>query len=174
MMTPLCRPPRRGGHLVEFALVFPMLMVLIAGLAVCGMFISAYQQAAYLAREGARFASVHAGGYATENATAITQGALPNVTSSYITTNVVQPNAVNLDATQLQVTVKFNTSSGSFDWDDTANNGNRMPYSTTTTNGTTYNVTNTVSVTVSYQYVPVWFLMDPLTVTSTSVMPVCY
>jgi Flp pilus assembly protein TadG len=173
-MRLLSKPRRRGANLVEFGVVFPMLMVLVAGLAVCGMLLSAYQQAAYLAREGARFASVHAGVYKTENATAISQGTLPDVTSSYIATNVVQAQAVNLDPTQLQVTVTFNTSAGSFSWDDTANNGNRMPYSTKSTNGTTYNVTNTVSVTISYQYVPVWYLTAPVTVTSTSVMPVCY
>jgi Flp pilus assembly protein TadG len=165
---------RRGTHLVEFSLVFPLLMVLTAGMVVCALNVAAYQQAAYLAREGARFASVHAGVYQTENASAISAGTLPNVTSTYITTNVITPKAVNLDTTQLQVAVNFNTSAGSFGWDDTTNNGGRMPYSTTTNNGTTYNVTNTVSVTVTYQYVPVWYLTGPVTVTSTSVMPVCY
>jgi hypothetical protein len=72
------------------------------------------------------------------------------------------------------VTINFNTSNGSFAWDDTDNNGNRWPYSPRTVNGTTYSETNTVSVTVTYTFVPEWFLAGPITITSTSVMPVCY
>jgi Flp pilus assembly protein TadG len=168
------RSRRRGAHLVEFALVFSVTMVLLAGMAVCALNVFAYQQVAYLAREAARYAAVHAGQYQKENAAAITAGTLPNVTDSYLTTNVVQASAVNLDPSQLQVAVNFNTSSGSFDWDDTANNGDRWPYSAKTVNDTTYNETNTVSVTVTYTYVPVWFLPNAITVTSTAVMPVCY
>ncbi len=99
---------------------------------------------------------------------------MPNVTSDYITKNVVQANAVNLDPSSLSVTVNFNTSSGSYGWDDTANNGNRWPYSTTTINSQTYNETNTVSVTVTYQWVPEWYLSGPITLTSTAIMPVSY
>jgi hypothetical protein len=133
-----------------------------------------YQQMAYLAREAARYAAVHAGEYQQENAAAITAGTLPNVTSSYLTTNIVQANAVSLDTSSLQVAVKINTSNGSYDWDDTANNGQRWPYSLETINGTTYSLTNTVSVTLTYQWVPEWFLAGPLTLTSTAVMPLCY
>jgi Flp pilus assembly protein TadG len=165
---------RRGAHLVEFSLVFGVLMVLLAGLAVCVLNVFSYQQVAYLARETARYAAVHAGQYQQENAAAITAGTLPNVTDSYLTTNVTQASAVNLDLSQLQVAINFNTSSGSYDWDDTTNNGDRWPYSTRTVNGTAYNETNTVSVTVTYTYYPVWYLSDPITVTSTAVMPVCY
>jgi Flp pilus assembly protein TadG len=168
------RPRRRGAHAVEFAIVAPLVLVLLIGLVVCAVAISDYQQTASLAREAARFAAVHAGYYQKDNASAINQGALPNVTSSYIATNVVQGRAVNLDPSQLQVTVKFNTSAGSFDWDDTANNGNRWPYSTTKVNGTTYNETNTVSVTVTYTYSPAWFLSGSIRLTSTAVVPVCY
>jgi hypothetical protein len=166
---------RRGAHLVECALVFSLTMVLLAGLAICAMNVFCYQQTAYLARETARFASVHAGQYLQENAAAITAGTLPSVDSNYLTTNIAQARAVNLDTTQLSVTVNFNTSSGSFGWDDTANNGDRWPYSAVTrSDGTSYNETNTVSVTVTYTYNPVWFLSGPITVTSTAVMPVCY
>ena len=79
-----------------------------------------------------------------------------------------------MDPSQLQVSVKFNTSSGTYDWDDTANNGKRWPYSTTTVNNKTYNETNTVSVTVTYTYTPAWLLGSSVTLTSTAVVPVCY
>jgi Flp pilus assembly protein TadG len=165
---------RRGAHLVESAFVFPIVMLLVAGLMVGAMGVFRYQEMAYLAREAARFAAAHGGQYQKENAAAITQGTLPNVTSAYITSNVVQANAVNLDTSQLQVTVNFNTTSGGYGWDDTTHNGSRWPYSPVTVNGTTYNATNTVSVTVTYQWIPEWFLVGPITLTSTSVMPMCY
>jgi Flp pilus assembly protein TadG len=168
------RSRRRGAHLVETALVFPIVMLLVAGLVVGAMGVFRYQQTAYLAREAARYAAVHGGQYQKDNAAAIAKGTLPNVTSAYLTTNIVQANASNLDPSQLQVAVNFNTSSGTYSWDDTAGNGNRWPYSSQTISGTTYNVTNTVSVTVTYQWIPEWFLTGPITLTSTSVMPMCY
>jgi Flp pilus assembly protein TadG len=167
------RRRRRGAHLVECAFVFPITFLLLAGLVVLAMGVFRYQQTAYLAREAARYAAVHAGQYQKENA-AITQGTLPNVTSDYITTNVVQASAINLDPSALTVSVKFNTTGGSYDWDDTANNGQRWPYSPVTVNGTTYNATNTVSVTITYQWMPEWGLAGPITMTSTAVVPVCY
>lgn len=165
---------RRGAHLVESAFIFPVVMLLVAGLMVGAMGVFRYQETAYLAREAARYAAVHGGQYQKDNAAAIAQGTLPNVTSAYITTNIVQANASSLDPSQLQVTVNFNTTSGSYSWDDTTDNGNRWPYSTVTVNGTNYNATNTVSVTVTYQWIPEWFLIGPITLTSTSVMPMCY
>jgi Flp pilus assembly protein TadG len=168
------RPRRRGAHLVETAFVFPVLAGLLLSLIVGAMGVFRYQEVAYLAREAARFAATHAGQYQKENAAAIAAGTLPNVTDSYLTTNIVQAKAVNLDTSQLQVTVNFNTASGSFDWDDTADNGSRWPYSPASVNGTNYSTTNTVSVTVTYQWYPEWLLGGSYTLTSTSVVPVCY
>jgi Flp pilus assembly protein TadG len=165
---------RPGAHLVECAVVFPLTFVLVVGMMVCAMGVFRYQQMAYLAREAARYAAVHAGQYQQENVAAIRDGTLPDVTSAYLTTNIVRAKAVSLDTSNLQVDVKFNTSSGSYDWDDTADNGQRWPYSPRTINDTTYSETNTVSVTVSYQWVPEWFLGGPITISSTAVMPVCY
>jgi hypothetical protein len=56
-----------------------------------------YQQMAHLAREAARYAAAHAGQYQAENAAAIAQGTLPNVTADYITQQIVQANATALD-----------------------------------------------------------------------------
>ena len=165
---------RRGAHLVECAFIFSVLMLLLIGLVVGAFGVFRYQQMAYLAREAARYAAVHGGQYQKENAAAIAAGTLPNVTSAYITTNIVQGNAVGLDPSALSVAVNFNMSSGSYSWDDTANNGARWPNSPRTVNGTTYNDTNTVSVTVTYQWAPEWFFAGPITITSTAIMPMCY
>jgi Flp pilus assembly protein TadG len=169
-----CRSRRRGAHLVECAFVFSLTFLLIAGLMVCAMGVFRYQQMSFLARVAARYAAVHAGQYQQENAAAITAGTLPDVTSDYITENVVKAHGVILDPSALTVTVNFNTVNGSYGWDDTANNGDRWPYSEQTVNGTNYCATNTVSVTVTYQWVPEWWLSGPITMGSTAVMPVCY
>jgi Flp pilus assembly protein TadG len=168
-------PKRRGGaHLVECAFVYPVLFILVLGLLIGGMGVYRYQQVAHLAREAARFASVHGGQYQQENAALIQKGTLPNVNDAYITTNIVNANAASMDPTQLQVSITFNTSSGSFDWDNTSRNGNRWPSSQKTIGDTTYSETNTVSVTITYTWWPEAFLVGPITLTSTSVMPMCY
>jgi Flp pilus assembly protein TadG len=165
---------RSGAHAVECAIIFPIVLFFIVSIIVGGMGIFRYQQVCYLAREGARYAVVHAGQYQQENAAAIQSGALPNVDDNYLLTNVIMPNASNLDPSSLTVGINFNLSSGSYDWDDTANNNNRWPNAPKTVNGTTYNETNTVSVTVTYTWFPELYLFGPITLTSTSVMPVCY
>jgi Flp pilus assembly protein TadG len=168
------RAHRRGAHTIECAFIFPITFALLAGLVVFAMGVFRYQQMAYLAREAARYAAVHAGQYQLENAAAIAQGKLPNVTDAYIAKQVVQANAFSLDPSALTVAVRFNTAGGSYDWDDTVNNGQRWPYSSATVDGTNYSNTNTVSVAVTYQWVPELFVAGPITITSTAVMPVCY
>src|SRR5262245_805380 len=100
---------RRGAHLVECAIIFNLVLVLLIGLVVGAMGVFRYQQMAYLAREAARYAAVHGGQYQRENAAAITQGTLPNVTSDYIKQNVILGRASNLDASQLRVNITINT-----------------------------------------------------------------
>ena len=173
---PLTHGPQRrnGAHTVECAIVLPLVFFFILGMAVGGMGISRYQQTAYLAREAARYASTHAGQYQQENAAAISAGTLPNVNEDYIVNNFVKANATAMDPAYLTVSVSFNTSSGSYHWDDTTDNGQRWPYSQVTKNGATYQETNTVSVTVTYQWIPELYLVGPINLSSTSVMPVAY
>jgi Flp pilus assembly protein TadG len=167
-------PRRRGVHAVECAVVYWLVMLLVAGVMVLAMGVFRYQEMAYLAREAARFAAVHGGQYQQENAAAIDAGTLPNVDDNYLTQKIVKAQAVVLDPSKLTVQINFNMSTGTYDWDDTANNGQRWPSSQKTIGGTNYNETNTVSVTVSYQWTPEWFFGGPITLTSTSVMPMCY
>ena len=135
---------RPGAHLVECSLVFPLVFFLVLGLVVGGMGIYRYQQVCYLAREAARYASVHGGQYQQEKAALIAAGTLPNVNEQYIITNIITANATNMDPASTQVNVNFNMSGGSYDWDDTTDNNNRWPSSPKAINGTTYNETNTV------------------------------
>jgi Flp pilus assembly protein TadG len=166
------RRRRSGTHVVECAVIYPVVFLLVLGIIVGGLGIFRYQQVAHLSREAARYAAVHGGMYQAENAAAIQAGTLPNVTEGYLTQNIVVANAAAMDTSKLSVKVSFNNPNGSYDWDDTTNNGSRYPF-TENAQGT-HALTNTVSVTVSYEWVPEFFFGDPITVSSTSVMPMSY
>lgn len=58
--------PRRGTTIVECAVVYPVTMFLLLGTLVVGVGVFNYQQLQSLAREGARYASVHGPQYASE------------------------------------------------------------------------------------------------------------
>jgi len=162
---------RRGTNLVEFALIGNVVFLLILGMIVGGMGIFRYQEMAHLARLTARYAASHGGQYAQENSQAIQAGTLPNVNKAYLLNNVVQANAVSLDPRLLQVQVSISCPSGTYDWDNTGPTNNRWPY---TTSGSNQQVTNTVSVTVTYRWVAEAYLTGPITLQSTSVMPMSY
>jgi hypothetical protein len=53
------RPRRRGQALVEFALVFPIFLLLVFSLIVYGLYVFYNEQLANAAREAARYAVVH-------------------------------------------------------------------------------------------------------------------
>lgn len=55
--------PRRGAHLVECAVVYPVVFTMLFGLLIGGLGVFRYQEVASLAREGARYASVHGSQY---------------------------------------------------------------------------------------------------------------
>ena len=62
-------PPRRGVQAVEAAIVLPVVMMLILGTCSTAMGVYYYQLVATLAREGARYASVHGSQYAADTGT---------------------------------------------------------------------------------------------------------
>jgi Flp pilus assembly protein TadG len=149
-------PQRRSGAtVVECAFVYPILFLLVLGLMVGAGGIFRYSQLASMAREAARYAAVHGGQYAQENNTTVP-------TSDDIFNNVISPMAVGFDTTQLKqgYTLTYNTT--------------YWPYHTTTdSNNNVVPIQNTVSVTLSYQWVPEGFL-GGVTLSSTSVMPMSY
>ena len=59
-------PPRRGSQAVEAAIVIPVVMMLTLGTCSTAMGVYYYQLVATLAREGARWASVHGPTYQAE------------------------------------------------------------------------------------------------------------
>jgi hypothetical protein len=138
---------------VECACVYPAVFLVVLGLLVgaAGMF--RYSQLASLAREAARYASVHGGQYAQEmKATAPAPADIYN--------NVVLPRAEGFDTSQLNYSVTYNNTNTPYHTILDANN-NVIP------------VQNTVTVTLTYQWVPEAFL-GGVTLSSTSVMPMSY
>ena len=147
------RRRKRGALAVEAAFVLPVLYTILLTMPVVGFGVFRYQEMAYLAREGARWASVHGGQYATETGN-------PAATAADIYSNAIAPRAVMLDASQLTFAVSWP-------------NGNYPYHTKTDASNNLVKVTNNVSVTVSYHWVPEVFF-GGVTLTSTSVMPISY
>ena len=141
---------RRGTTAVEFALVAPLVLALTIGLLVGGLGVFRYQQVAALAREGARWASVHGFQYFKETGN-------PAATPQDVYQNAIAPRMVILDPAYLSCTVTWDTDNHPF---HTLIDGN----------GNLVKKTNTVTVTVNYQWTPESFF-SPITLTSTSVVP---
>ena len=75
---------RHGATTLESAVVIPVVLLFCLGTCIVGLGIYRYQQVATLAREGARYASVHGSQYTTD--TGNTQP-----TASDIYTNAIVP-----------------------------------------------------------------------------------
>lgn len=144
---------RRGATVVEAAIVYPAVMLFVIGLVVGAVGILRYQEVASLARRAARYACVRGGQYARD-----TGATSPSPADIYAT--AVKPYAVGFDMTRLSCSVSY------------ASGGSQL-YQTTLANGQYVYTTNTVSVTVSYNWVPEAFL-GGITLKSTSVMPMAY
>jgi Flp pilus assembly protein TadG len=150
MRIPQFPKPRRAAVLVEHAIIYPVLFLLVLGLTVGGIGIFRYQEVASLAREAARYASTHGAQYrqdaglGTGDATAWTND---------IYTNAIAPNVAALDPNSLSYTCTWpvvgNQSTQSDNWPGSQ-----------------------VTVTVSYQWLPEVYLVGPITLTSTSSMPI--
>jgi Flp pilus assembly protein TadG len=143
---------RQGTSMVEFAVVAPVTFLILIGLLVGGLGIFRYQQVARLARDSSRWASVHGTQYATD-----TQNSA--ATPSDVYNQAIVPNATGLDLKQLTYSVTWNSSNS--------------PYHTATVNGQQVNVANTVTVTVTYHWIPEAYL-GGITLKSTSVSVMSY
>jgi len=89
------RRRRRGTAVLEQAIVFPLMILLFLGIFISGLGVFRYQQISMLAREGARWASVHGPTYQAENPSA------PTPTSQLVYTNAVAPKMVGLNPAEL-------------------------------------------------------------------------
>jgi Flp pilus assembly protein TadG len=144
--------PRTGAAAIEFAVICPVLLLFIVGLLVGGLGIFRYQEIAAVARECSRWASVHGGQYQQETGNAA-------ATAQDVYNTIILPQSAALDLSQLTYSVTWNTSNN--------------PYHTVITNGQLVPVTNTVTVSISYQWIPEAYFGGG-TLTSTSVTPMSY
>jgi hypothetical protein len=144
------RSVRRGATLVESAFVLPVALFLLLALAVGSMGIFRYQEIATLARDGARYGSTH--GYQYRKDAGLPMGTASDW-SSDIYTNGILPNVVALDMSQLSYSVS---------WPDVIN----QPGKPDNWPG------SQLTVTVTYNWFPEWYLVGPYTLTSTSSMPI--
>jgi Flp pilus assembly protein TadG len=146
--------PRRGATAVEAAFVLPVALTFIIGMVVMGFLIYYYFQVASLAREGARYASVHGTQYAADTGNSA-------ATAADVYNNAILPMAIGLKSTKLSYTVTWNTSNS-----PTSYNPNSNPPGEP--------LQNTVSVAVTYQWNPWLYIAGPINLTSTSTMPMSY
>jgi Flp pilus assembly protein TadG len=146
------RRQRRGATLVESALVLSVTLLLIVGLVVLGLGVFRYQQTAAVAREAARWASVHGGLYAQETGQ-------PAATRDAVKNQVIPRYSTGLDPNSI--------TSFTVTWD----NASEMPIYYDSTNQVFKS--NAVHVTISYQWIPEAFF-GGVTLTSTSEMPISY
>jgi len=137
---------------LETAIVLPVVFMLTLGTCSTAMGIYYYQLVATLAREGARYASVHGTQYKADTGNSA-------ATAQDVYNNAVLPMAVGLNPSNLTYSVSWNTS-------NSPNHANPNPPGQP--------VYNSVIVTVTYQWTPDFYITGPLSLTSTSVMPMSY
>jgi Flp pilus assembly protein TadG len=144
---------RKGAALVESALVLPVLILLILGIVIVGLGVFRYQQMATLAREGARWASVHGAQYAADTGKSA-------ATASDVYNTAILPMAVGLDLKSLSYSVSWPK-------------GNLPSYADPNSNPPGQPVGATVVVTVRYNWIPEAYF-GGVTLASTSTMPMQY
>jgi Flp pilus assembly protein TadG len=141
---------RQGATAVEFAIVGPIAFFFVIALIVGGIGIFRYQELASVAREASRWASVHGAQYQQDTGN-------PAATDVDVYNNVISPNAIDFDLSQLSYSVTWNT--------------DNHPYHSIIVDNQWVPMRNTVTVTLTYQWIPEMYL-GGYTLTSTSTVPV--
>jgi len=153
---------RNGALTVEAAVVFPLMIFLLLAMVIGGIGVLRFQQVACQARETARFAAVHGGDYQLfTNATSPTQ--------QMIFQQVVVPMTAGMAVESLTLQVQWiDQSTGKlYTWDSASKDVLSI------TPLGEY-VTNTVRVTVNYQWTPNFLGVGSLSLQSTSEIPMVY
>jgi Flp pilus assembly protein TadG len=149
----LQRRRRTAVTVVEAAIVYPIVLLLMMGVIVGGFGIFRYQQLACLARDAARYAIVHGSKYAKD--AGVTAPAPADIYNT-----VVLPNLDGLDPSLMSYSITYNTTN--------------YQYHAIIVNGNIQAVANTVDVTLTYQWFPECWLVGPFTMSSTSEMKMEY
>src|SRR3954452_23154627 len=109
--NPIRRRPRRGMHLLECAVVYPVVLLIIVGILVVGMGVYRYDHVSALAGEGARWASVRGWQYQHDLNPSNLPG-LPRAATEQDVRDYIVSRAVGLDMRPqtLGVQVSWNSS----------------------------------------------------------------
>ena len=99
------RHHRRGTVLVESAIIYSVMLFLLFAIIVGGLGMFRYQAVAHLAREGARYASVHGGKYQQDGWPQ--RGQAPAISTSQDLRDYLLPLATLLDSNYLEVSVSW-------------------------------------------------------------------
>ncbi len=162
---------RRGAVTVEAAIVYPVTFLLLLGLIVGGLGVFRYQEVSHLAHEGARFAAVRGGQYANENGQdPASQADVRDFVAGRSTALDTAQGALNVEVF-LNVTTldgSGNTVVTTVPWDSS----NKAPYSLVSQNGQVRQ--NTVSVRVTYAWLPEVYLVGPILLSSNATIPMQY
>jgi Flp pilus assembly protein TadG len=159
---------RKGATLVEFAIVAPVIFLLILFMIVGAMGVFRYQEVSHLAREATRYATVHGGWYAADGMPAKT-GEAAIASDSDIQAFVIG-RAVALDTSKLTSTAVWSAPPGTVpinipsfaDPDPTlVPPGQKL-------------IRNYITVTVTYQWTPEFYLIGPINLSSTSKAVMAY
>jgi Flp pilus assembly protein TadG len=151
MLTKVSHRVRRGTTTVEFAITCPIAFFIIFATIIGGLGVFRYQEVAALAREGARWASVHGADYADDHN-------VSDPTAQDVYDTAIKPLVVGLDPAHLTYSVTWNKSNEPL----RVENYYEEPFG------------NTVTVTVTYQWFPEMYLVGPYTLTSTSTAQMLY
>ena len=158
MMLRRKKQQRSGAILLESAMVYPVLFLLVIGIIILGIGVFRYQQVSHIAREASRWAVVHGDIYRREN------GLSTQTTATQVYNAAIEPQAASMQLTGLTYSVDWN-GAGSTD-DDWRRSRNEI------VNGVVVSRANTVTVTVTYTWNTGLFGTIP--VSSSSTMPMSY
>jgi Flp pilus assembly protein TadG len=158
----------RGATAVEFAVVAPVVMLVIFGQIIGGLGVARYQEVAHLARDCARYASTHGGLYQHEGIAGRT--GVPAVSSSEQLRNYLAGRTVLLDPSQIQIDLSWSAPSSY----SPRNMPTYMDTNPALIPPGQVVVQNRVIVKLTHQWAPAMLGIGPITLTSTSEMPMSY
>jgi Flp pilus assembly protein TadG len=161
-----CR--RFGASAVEFAVVSSVTLFVILAMIIGGLGVFRYQEVAHLAREGCRYAATHGGLYQQDGIA--TQTGVAQVISSSDVQAYLLPKAVGLNTSNLTISASWSPPANT----TPINMPTYMDTDPTLTTPGQITFQNYVTVTVSYQWLPELYLIGPITLTSTSTIPMSY
>lgn len=153
----LRRKARTGSVLIESALIYPVLFLIVLAIVILGVGVFRYQQVSHISREASRWASVHGNKYAQENNTTA-------ATPQDIYDKAIKPYAAGMQLEGITYSVTWNTDAqGNPDKDPT----HTYTYTDPATGIPTLKArSNTVTVTVTYTWNTGLFGTIPVSCTS--------